>query len=698
MEAFKGRIIYDYFEQPRRQYVVPVYQRNYDWGVAQAQGLFEDIIDAQKNNKNHYVGSVVTATGNRNGGLENYYIIDGQQRLTTTYILLKALYDLADTDIEREGIKEWLFNKSRFEELSSDLASKLKLKSDNEQIQLLMQDRFNDMNKTSNVYANYQKFVELVQKEKENGMTVKEISSGIDKLVCARVELDQDDNPQEVFESINSKGCPLTVSDLIRNYILMIDADQVRLYNQYWLQIEKYINKDNMTQYILDFLNFKLDGWTQEKTAYNSFKRLFVSRGYTNESMLKELSHYAKFYNYFMDNNNDLPSGIKKYLNNIRQLRQSTIYVFLFPVFEDYENGLVSAEDLEKLLRFFLNYFVRRIVCEVGSNSLRGLFKTLYARVFNRKENYNFYVDSILSFFQQLNTKDKVPTDTYFIECLEEKDLYHKNLVCKYILSAVENQGTKEAIDIANLTIEHIMPQNEDLSKEWRVMLGENWLDIHNKYLNTLGNLTLTGYNSELSDKPFAEKKKMVEENSKIKNLNKDVLDKSEWNKETIVARANRLSQEICSLFDIEQPVTEISFKDTSYQEYGIDNPEDAKWKYPNYYILQGEKAEVSDFTKMVESVLKTLYAQDSSIMERVAKNNEKIIPWSQKPYISYDKEQFRYCEQLDETGIYYETNLSAPHKIWLIKGILDAYGIETSDFVYSAKTTKKETEEGENE
>lgn len=690
MEAFKGRIIYDYFEQPRRQYVVPVYQRNYDWGIAQAQNLFEDIVEAQKNNKNHYVGSVVTATGNKVGGVENYYIIDGQQRLTTTYILLKALYDLADTEVEKETIKEWLFNKDRFQELSTDLASKLKLKSDNEQIQLLMQNRFEEMDKTSNVYANYQKFLELVQQEKANGMTVKEISAGIDKLVCARVELDQNDNPQEVFESINSKGCPLTISDLIRNYILMIDEDQVRLYNTYWLKIEKYVKKEYMTPFILDFLNFKLDGWTLERSAYNSFKRLFVKDGYTHESMLQELSHYAKFYNYFMETNDELPLGIRKYLNNLRQLRQTTIYVFLFPVFEDYEKGLISETELEKLLKFFLNYLVRRIVCEVGSNSLRGLFKTLYARIFNKQENYQYYLDAVLSFFQQLNTKDKIPTDALFIECLEEKDLYHKNLVCKYILSSIENQGTKELIDISNLTIEHIMPQNEDLSKEWRTMLGENWIDVHSKYLNTLGNLTLTGYNSELSDKPFTEKKKMVAENSKIKNLNKDVMDKNEWNKDTITARAGRLSKEVVSLFDIEKPVQEISFRDTSYKEYGIENPEDAKFKYPNYYVLQGEKVEINSFQKMLSSVMQSLYEQDNAIMERIAKNKEKVISWSQKPYVSYDKEQFRYCEEIEGTSIYYDTNLSAPKIIWFIKGMLNEYGIDSSEFIYSAKSNKK--------
>lgn len=696
MEAFKGRIIYDYFEQPRRQYVVPVYQRNYDWGVTQCQKLFEDIIDAQKNNKTHYVGSVVTASGTPNGGVQNFYIIDGQQRLTTTYILLKALYDLADEN-EKTTIRDWLFNKDRFSELSTDLASKLKLKSDNEQIQLLMQDRFDEMDKASGVYCNYQKFLELSKIELDNGLSVAEICSGIDKLVCARVELDEKDNPQEVFESINSTGCPLTISDLIRNYILMIDEDQVRLYNTYWVKLEKYIEKENMSAFIIDYLNFKTDGFVKESLAYNSFKKLFVNNGYTNESMLQELTHYAKFYNYFLHKNNELSVEVNNYLDALRQLRQTTLYVFLFKIFDDYENNVISDIELTKILKFLFNYCVRRSVCEIGSNSLRGLFKTLYVRVFNKKENYNYYVDSILSFFHQLNTKDKIPSDAYFVECLKGKDLYHKNNVCKYVLSALENRNTKEPIEIKTLTIEHIMPQNEDLSKDWRTMLGENWNEVHTKYLNTLGNLTLTGYNSELSDKPFKEKKAMVEQNSKIKNLNKDVLDKDAWNETTITDRADRLSKEVLEIFEIEKPTVEISYKDTSYKEYGIENPDDAKFKYPNYYVLQGEKVEVNDFSDMLESVMKTLYELDNTIMERIAKNGEKLITWSQKIYVSYDKEQFRYCEEIEGSGIFYDTNLSAPSKVWLIKGMLNEYGIETSEFLYSAKSNKKPgTEEGE--
>ena len=158
-----------------------------------------------------------------------------------------------------------------------------------------------------------------------------------------------------------------------------------------------------------------------------------------------------------------------------------------------------------------------------------------------------------------------------------------------------------------------------------------------------------------------------------------------------------RIEKNYNKIFEIEKPTVEISYKDTSYKEYGIENPDDAKFKYPNYYVLQGEKVEVNDFSDMLESVMKTLYELDNTIMERIAKNGEKLITWSQKIYVSYDKEQFRYCEEIEGSGIFYDTNLSAPSKVWLIKGMLNEYGIETSEFLYSAKSNKKPgTEEGE--
>lgn len=204
----------------------------------------------------------------------------------------------------------------------------------------------------------------------------------------------------------------------------------------------------------------------------------------------------------------------------------------------------------------------------IGSNSLRGLYKTLYTRVFNNENNKNNYYDSIVSFFMQLNTKDTLPSDEAYVLALKYNNLYRKNALCKYLLTAVENKG-KEQLVTDNLTIEHILPQNKNLSTAWQRMLGDKWEEVKDKYLHTLGNLTLTGYNSELGDKTFKEKKELLaDNNSKVTTLNKDVMNYDYWNMDTIEKRADNLANMILELYPIVEPENIISFVDPRYKEY----------------------------------------------------------------------------------------------------------------------------------
>lgn len=206
------------------------------------------------------------------------------------------------------------------------------------------------------------------------------------------------------------------------------------------------------------------------------------------------------------------------------------------------------------------------------------------------------------------------------------------------LLTSIENQG-KEHLYTGNLTIEHIMPQNQNMSTVWRRMLGEDWQMVKDKYLHTIGNLTLTGYNSELGDKPFAEKKeKLAEVHTKIVNLYEDVKNCEVWNSETIERRADRLIAEIQKLFSIEQPATKIVFMDPRYIEYTCEDPENATYKTPNYFVLQGERVNVTNFAEMLRALIERLYSINSTLIELVAKNDERIVSWSQSIMFSYDK------------------------------------------------------------
>lgn len=701
MKIDKGSFINDFIDKNLRQYSIPVYQRNYEWSAEQCEKLFEDILQAHELDRFHFTGSVVYSLLKNENKIDYYIIIDGQQRLTTIYILIKALIDVAETDSEKETLTSVLFNVDKFKKYNIDDSSKLKLKpikSDNKQLLYLMANQIDKMDKSSGIYKNYDLFCRLIRDalEEDESLTIERIYDGIEHLSCAMIKLEEEEKgkEQEIFERINSTGVPLNLADKIRNFVLMTEVDQDRLYEEYWLVMEQLLGNDHLSDFFLDYLNFKLDGFTREKEAYDNFKILFKEESYTNETMLEELLHYAKQYDIFLNGSKNLSKDINKALSGLRKLKQTTVYLFLFDVFDDFEDDIIDENELSEVLHLLLNYSIRRLICEVGSNSLRGLYKTLYGRAFNREENKKHYYDSIVSFLTQLTSKDAIPSDEIFVLALKERNLYRKNALCKYLLAAIENQG-KEKIETDSLSIEHIMPQNKNLSKSWQNMLGENWEQVHDRYLHTLGNLTLTGYNSELGDKPFDVKKDMLEnpENpTHITILYTDVLDKEEWNENAIIERAKRLTKTILKLFPIKPAETVIDFSDPRYQEYKATDPKNATYKYVNYYELLGERVTIDSFAAMVRSVALKLYDLDSSVIKKMAKNSESFNGWI-VPAFSYDIDKIKGDYELKKgTGIYISTGYSAADCIWFIRDLLKRYDLDLEeDFVYSARSYQKD-------
>lgn len=704
MKIDKGSFTNDFINKNLKQYSIPVYQRNYEWSVEQCEKLFEDILQAHKMDRYHFTGSVVYSLLKTENKIDYYVIIDGQQRLTTIYILIKALIDVAEPEAEKDALTSVLFNVDKFKQYNIDESSKLKLKpikSDNKQLLYLMGNQVDKMDKSSGIYKNYDLFCRLIKSalEKDEELTIERIYDGIEHLSCAMIKLEEEEKgkEQEIFERINSTGVPLNLADKIRNFVLMTDIDQDRLYEDYWLVMEQMLGNEYLPYFFLDYLHFKLDGFIREKEAYDEFKNLFRSQNYSNELMLSELLHYATQYNIFLKGDDSLGKDVNDALDGLRRLKQSTVYLFLFSVFDDYEDKVIGKEELAKVLHMLLNYSIRRLICEISSNSLRGLYKTLYKRVFNKQENKQHYYDAVVSFLTQLTSRDAIPSDDIFALALKEKNLYRKNALCKYLLVAVENQG-KEKIDTTTLSIEHIMPQNKNLSKAWQNMLGDNWEQVHDRYLHTLGNLTLTGYNSELGDKPFDVKKNMLENPehpTHITILYNDVLDKDAWNEDTIKDRADRLIKVILKLFPIEEATEKIDFTDPRYQEYTVVDPSNATYKYVNYYELLGERVTVDSFAAMVRSVAEKLYDLDSSIIKRMAKNNETFSNWL-NPAFSYDKEIVKSDVEFKKgTGIYISSGFSAFDCICFIRALLKMYDLDIEeDFVYSARSYKDVAQE----
>lgn len=704
MRIESGRMLNDYIQPNKKQYCIPVFQRDYAWTAEQCEKLFEDIVLAFKKDRLHFCGSFVYAPLPTKKHIDRYIIIDGQQRFTTLYILIKALADSATDEAEKTALEKYLYNEDKFNRYGFDDKSKLKLKpvkTDNDQLQLLMAGELDKMNKSKDgiIYHNYMLFKDLIAAflAEDSANSIMMIHDGIDNLICADIKLDHDDDAQEIFERINSTGIKLGLPDLIRNYVLMTDDDQERLYEEYWLVMQELLSKDRMESFFLDYLNMKMDGFTKESEAYRDFKQIYLNGQYSNESMLAELLHYAKQYHIFLNGDDNLGSEINRALDGLRRLNQTTVYLFLFHIFDDYEARVIDKQELGKILKLLLNYSIRRLICEVGSNSLRGLYKTLYGRVFSREENKAHYYDAIVSFMSQMTSKDAIPSDADFALALKERNLYRKNALCKYLLAAIENQG-KERIVTDNLAIEHIMPQNKNLSTAWQKMLGDNWETVRDRYLHTLGNLTLTGYNSELGDKPFAEKQELLKAAvTHITVLYDNVKNKTFWDSNAIEERAQNLADQLLRLFPIEPPVHKIEFKDPRYAIYTVADPTNATYKHVNYYELLGERVNVDSFAFMVRSVAAKLYDYDASVIETMARNHESFTAW-QNPVFSFEIDGVKNPVELKrDSGIYISTGYSAYDCICFIRALLKKYNLDIEeDFAYSARPTKQNDDKQE--
>lgn len=704
MRIESGRMLNDYIQPNKKQYCIPVFQRDYAWTSEQCEKLFDDIVLAFKKDRLHFCGSFVYAPLPTKKHIDRYIIIDGQQRFTTLYILIKALADSATDEADKAALEKYLYNEDKFNRYGFDDKSKLKLKpvkTDNDQLQLLMAGKLDKMNKGKDgiIYHNYMLFKDLIAaflaEDPDNSVMM--IHDGIDSLICADIKLEHDDDAQEIFERINSTGIKLGLPDLIRNYVLMTDDDQERLYEEYWLVMQELLSKERLEGFFYDYLNMKLDGFTKEGEAYRDFKQIYVQGHYTNETMLQEILHYAQQYHVFCCGDESLGAEINSALDGLRRLNQTTVYLFLFHIFDDFEAGVIDTTELAKILDLLLHYSIRRLICEIGSNSLRGLYKTLYSRIFARDENKAHYYDAIVSFMLQMTSKDAIPSDADFAQALKERNLYRKNALCKYLLVSIENQG-KEKVVTDNLTIEHIMPQNRNLSTAWQKMLGDEWEAIRDRYIHTLGNLTLTGYNSELGDRPFNEKQALLEEaGSHVTVLYCDVKGKTEWTAEAIEVRAQRLADLILKLFPIEQPVQKIEFKDPRYTLHTAEDPHNATYKQVNYYELLGERVNADSFAFMVRSVAGKLYDLDSSIIEDMAKNHEKFPSWL-NPVFSYEEAGVKNPIELKkDTGIYISTGYSAYDCICFIRALLRKYNLDIAeDFVYSARPTKQTSNQEE--
>lgn len=551
MDARKGNI-YEILNG-NRQFLIPVYQRFYSWDIDQCKRLWNDIVEMQRKGKaGHFVGSIVNiAEQAMPTGVQKYMIIDGQQRMTTLTLLLLALRDYAiknpsDTTINARRIDNMLL-KNEYE--SGDERYKLLLtETDRDILISLVEEKPISESIRSRLIENYIFFAnKLADKEIQPA----EVYESIGKLQIVNITLDRAvDDAQAIFESLNSTGKELSESDLIRNYVLMglEPSEQTYVYEHLWRPMEQLFFYETqgtvMDAFFRHYLTMKLSRIPKQGRVYEEFKLYHLNCEFgTIRELCQDLLEYAKYYtNIVFKRNSD--TDLKKLYEDIIDLRMEVSYPFLLKIHHDCREGLITSDELKEILRLCISYVLRRAICEIPTNSMNKTFATL--------KNYirpDDYLNSVKAFFVMQDTYKEFPDNDKFEGAFENRDIYNMR-ARNYILSRLENFDNKAPIIIENYTIEHIMPQNKNLSLEWQADLGAEWQDVQKKYLHTIGNLTLTAYNSEMSDRPFLEKMDMAGgfKESALR-LNKYVILQNKWNQKHIQERAKELAKKAESIW-----------------------------------------------------------------------------------------------------------------------------------------------------
>ena len=545
MDVGKGNI----FEilNGNKQFQIPVYQRHYSWDEEQCKQLWNDIVDMQQKGKSgHFVGSIVNiAEQAMPTGVHKYMIIDGQQRMTTLTLLMLALRNYAiqhpkDTTINAQRIDKMLLindcetGDDRYKLLLTDLDRDILIQK--------IEDTPIAEGTKSRLLDNYNFFVDRIA---ENKLPPAEVYQSIGKLQIVNITLDRAfDDAQAIFESLNSTGKELSESDLIRNYVLMglEPSEQTYIYEHMWRPMETLFSYEQqvsiMDRFFRDYLTMKLTRIPKQGRVYEEFKQYHLNCEFsTIRELCQDLLTYARHYTNIVYKRSS-NSILKALYEDIVELRMEVSYPFLLKIHQDFAENIITESEFFEIIRLCISYVFRRSICDIPTNSLNKTFATL--RNFIRA---NDYLNSIKAFFVLRDDYKEFPNDDKFTTAFVMRDIYNMR-IRNFILSHLENFMNKAPIKIENYTIEHIMPQNKKLSVEWQTMLGTNWTEVHKTYLHTIGNLTLTAYNSEMSDRPFMTKMDMEGgfKESALR-LNAFVVKQTEWTESIIKERAKLLAE-----------------------------------------------------------------------------------------------------------------------------------------------------------
>lgn len=664
-----------FLSQNKTQFVIPVYQRNYDWIEAQCKQLFQDIIETgSKNEENHFIGSIVFIHDGvyTSSEVKPLVVIDGQQRLTTITLLYLALYHFAKGN-KREAKAEEINEVFLINKFVSEDSSKLKLKQTDNNTKafkyLLEGNKPEEYQEYSRVIENYSFFKKRI--EDSNFET---ILKGLKRLLFVEISLERGkDDPQRIFESLNSTGLELSQADLIRNYILMglAPKKQIEVYNAIWSYIESHAKDETKKQsrvsgFIRDYLTIKNKKIPNKNKVYLEFKNQFKERDDDfYGKILTEIKEYSLYYNKLINPQKEPDSSIRKELKFIKRVEINVSFPFLLSVYNDYTKGEIEKDIFVQVLKMVQSFSWRRFILGLPTNALNKIFMTLYGEI--DKGNY---IQSLEKALVQKRGVQRFPNNKEIKTALKEKDVYNiqsKNKM--YFFELLENHNNREYVSTDNpdITIEHIFPRTPN--EKWEADLDEREFNMmKDTYLHTIGNLTLSGNNGSLGNRPFKEKKVMNvdgKEQGYIFSrlwLNTYLKEIDEWN---VVELHNRFDK-ILKRFYAIWPYPEINelFKDEE-DEVNIFEADEPKNKKLAYYVYRDERVLTKELSKMYYHIIKDLFNENPQLF--LSSDLKEYLP------ITTDETELRTPLNISD-NYFTETNLDSNGKFRRIKRILTIF------------------------
>ncbi len=682
-----------FMEGSGKRFVIPVYQRNYDWKTEQCKQLFDDLVKIIRNNRrSHFFGSVVSVY-NPDGRNDEFLIIDGQQRLTTVSLVLLAVYNLLNEEVftsespylKQRILEEYLVDKWAKQETRIKLKP---VKNDRDAFGKLFESADEHV-RESNLTTNYNYFYERIQKRE---ISVDELFDAVCRLEIISITLNNEDNPQLIFESLNSTGLDLSEGDKIRNYILMGLPTKLQdeYYEKYWNRIEKCTLYD-VSSFIRDYLSIKQSAISSQKKIYINFKDYVESTGVDTRSLLEELLDYAKSYQILLGGGTE-DKALNACIYRLNRLETTVTRPFFLEVFRLYKEQKLNLSQVREIFLITESYLFRRTICDLPSNALNKIFLLLNKEIIRLDGTDADYVEKLKYVLLSKKEKSRFPDDYEFALNLTERPVYLMNSKNKlYIMERFENWGTLEDKDVYGhcddgvYSIEHIMPQH--LTPSWINELGENWEEIHETWLHRIANLTLTAYNSRYSNNSFEEKKSMRNgfKESGIR-MNTYIAEKEKWTFSELEERNEYLKSRSLEIWQL--PQTQYQPKEKQFDICTLSDEFSLRGRIINRFAYKNTEQPVGSWTEMFQKVVRILYSEDRGIITRLAVSSEGKLS------SSFDTSEDKFINAAEiADGVYVSVNSNTDQKLNLLRNLFELYHIDPEDLIFYLDDESKKSD-----